>query len=630
MRGTKFLIPALLVGSGLVVACASDDSAHSAQAAATDNGSDDWGDDSLYPELGGKYAQNLTALVGQCTWTSSTSTMAIQGTGSAAQTIIFGLRPADGVFLVNGQLCKDAATGNSTSVKGTAIKRVAYTSSNSAAEAVIVDYIGGVFAAGISGQAGVTLAFSAVAGNTWKMRGTSAADAVSFGTATNTVLNMAKDAYVDISVTGTVGTYAFSLAGGNDSFSAQTNTATGITNGWTNALTVFGGDGTDSLVGGTGSDTLKGGAGADTLIGAAGGDSLYGETGNDVLDQGAATDGADYLDCGTDGAGTTQELDYAWYTARTNPLNIKLDNTANDGESGELDNIQSSCEVISAGSGDDTLSGVDNSLLGTNGNMLLGNGGNDTMDGKGGLDTLSGGLGNDTFYDSTSGVASISGSDVFVGGDGIDVMNYSGRSAVLLVTMDGKAADDGESGEGDNVKADIENIIGGSAADTLSGNDSDNVLFGGAGADSLVGGKGNDTFDETSISNSDIFVGGDGVDVVNYSGSNRTLALAISMGVYQSASGTADAGRNDGDIASTGEQDTINSDVENVITGSGVDTIFGNDLNNEITSGAGADIIYGFGGDDVIDMGAANESVDCGSGDDVLLWSSNVSSNCEL
>jgi hypothetical protein len=59
------------------------------------------------------------------------------------------------------------------------------------------------------------------------------------------------------------------------------------------------------------------------------------------------------------------------------------------------------------------------------------------------------------------------------------------------VTLDGNA-DDGASGEGDNVGTDVEDVTGGSAADTLTGNAADNELVGGAGDDTIAGGDGND------------------------------------------------------------------------------------------------------------------------------------------
>src|SRR5207237_227207 len=82
--------------------------------------------------------------------------------------------------------------------------------------------------------------------------------------------------------------------------------------------------------------------------------------------------------------------------------------------------------------------------------------------------------------------------DLFVGGDGIDTASYAGRIAGISVTLD-DVANDGAPGEGDNVRHDIENVIGGGGADTLVANGAANVLNGGPGDDSLDGGLGADT-----------------------------------------------------------------------------------------------------------------------------------------
>jgi Ca2+-binding RTX toxin-like protein len=67
----------------------------------------------------------------------------------------------------------------------------------------------------------------------------------------------------------------------------------------------------------------------------------------------------------------------------------------------------------------------------------------------------------------------------------------------VTVDIDG-AADDGNTADGpagarDNVKTDVEKLIGGKGADRLSGSAAANSLTGGLGADSLTGFAGNDT-----------------------------------------------------------------------------------------------------------------------------------------
>ena len=105
--------------------------------------------------------------------------------------------------------------------------------------------------------------------------------------------------------------------------------------------------------------------------------------------------------------------------------------------------------------------------------------------GSGGNDTLNGGSGGDTFVGGT-------GSDVYNGNGGVDSADYYDRIQPLTITLDG-TANDGESGETDNVKADVENVVGGSAADTITGNSSANNIDAGLGNNTIDGGSGNDT-----------------------------------------------------------------------------------------------------------------------------------------
>ena len=108
------------------------------------------------------------------------------------------------------------------------------------------------------------------------------------------------------------------------------------------------------------------------------------------------------------------------------------------------------------------------------------------LDGGPGADTLTGGPRNDTLIGGP-------GPDALNGGvNGVDTADYSARTNNLGIYADNGIADDGEYGEGDNVRWDVENIIGGSGSDVLWGNMRDNRLDGGAGNDVLQGFSGND------------------------------------------------------------------------------------------------------------------------------------------
>jgi hypothetical protein len=142
------------------------------------------------------------------------------------------------------------------------------------------------------------------------------------------------------------------------------------------------------------------------------------------------------------------------------------------------------------GEGDDRLSGTPNA------DRLFGDGGSDSLVGGAGNDLLDGGPG-DNFHEDGAGDDTIAGGpsndtlvqgigrDTFVGGDGDDSVEYRGRTGGVTVTLDGRP-DDGEAGEGDNIAADVENVVGGAGPDRL-------VAGTGATGTRLIGGPGNDT-----------------------------------------------------------------------------------------------------------------------------------------
>ena len=128
----------------------------------------------------------------------------------------------------------------------------------------------------------------------------------------------------------------------------------------------------------------------------------------------------------------------------------------------------------------------------------------------------------------------------------------------MTVTLDG-AANDGEGGESDN--ADVENVTGGSAADSLTGDATANLLTGAGGDGSLAGGVGDDSLSAGAGADSlvgdagdDVLAGGAGTDIADYS--SRAVGVSV----------TLDGAANDGEAGETDD-----ADVENV-TGGGATT----------------------------------------------------------
>ncbi len=435
------------------------------------------------------------------------------------------------------------------------------------------------------------------AGDAFKVRGSSGADRWSMGTdGSDTFFELSGDKNADIWVVGAE-SYVIALGDGNDTFTgaggaiAAGHLKPGVTalTAVTAAITVNGGAGNDTIQGGDGDDTLSGGDGDDTFK------SAIVDDGSDTMAGGAGTDTVDYGN-------------------RTANLTVTLDGAGNDGITAEADNVGTDVENIIGGAGDDTLTGsnISNKIQGGDGNDTL-SGGTGNADCSLDVDILEGGNGDDTF---NQGSAADCG-DSMVGGAGTDVASYASRTNALVIDID-NTADDGEAGENDNVKSDIEKVIGGAGDDTITGSANDDIIDGGLGDDILNGGAGDDTFLEGAVTNGgDVINGGTGRDTVDYSA--RTAALTVTLCV-DTAAATGDstvgdcAVHNDG-LAAEADQ-LIN--VEGVQAGSGDDTITGSTSDDTLEGGAGDDVISGGAGSDSIFGDAGDDTLSGGDGDDYL------------
>ena len=161
--------------------------------------------------------------------------------------------------------------------------------------------------------------------------------------------------------------------------------------------------------------------------------------------------------------------------------------------------------TINGTAGDDVIvgSGSADTINGQGGNdVICGRGGNDIINGgagedvlvgEAGNDKLTGGLGNDLIFGGdgadTIPTAAIDGGDFIDGGAGIDLVNYTGRTAPLAIALDG-AGGDGETNEDDNVTATIEKVTAGNGNDNILGSNLNNTILGGGGNDFLHGGFG--------------------------------------------------------------------------------------------------------------------------------------------
>jgi Ca2+-binding RTX toxin-like protein len=264
--------------------------------------------------------------------------------------------------------------------------------------------------------------------------------------------------------------------------------------------------------------------------------------------------------------------------------------------------------------------------------FVSGSGGADWLQVAGDRTLISGGTGNDPLLG--TGLENVL--DGGPGGDVLDGVNmtcadYSARTAPVQVTLDG-VINDGELGEGDDVRPDVECVIGGWAEDVLIGSGRSNRLFGGLGNDELsgdhgrrdvlIGGEGDDTLDGGN--GRDDLIGGAGDDK-HYGGSFSDRMIAEpgdGDDIYAGGVGDGDevsyALRSawvfvdiDGvqDDGGSGERDDVGTDVEKVTGGDGDDTIRGSGAANYLRGGPGRDSLNALGGDDALDGGPGGDAL---------------------
>ncbi len=192
-----------------------------------------------------------------------------------------------------------------------------------------------------------------------------------------------------------------------------------------------------TIIGGEGDDLLAGGGGADYLDGGDGNDDLRPKNGGIKVTNWQVANGGDGDDTIRGGSGDDWiEGGAGWdtvnYSSRTANLTITAnDNTANDGQSGEYDNVRSSVDVIQSGSGNDTLSPSTSPFVRTHGN-----GGNDTITGNNSYwgEYIYGGSGDDVIYGNNGSdmLYGDSGTNTVYGGNDPDVINVRNSESDIV------------------------------------------------------------------------------------------------------------------------------------------------------------------------------------------------------
>jgi Ca2+-binding RTX toxin-like protein len=289
-------------------------------------------------------------------------------------------------------------------------------------------------------------------------------------------------------------------------------------------------------------------------------------------------------------------------------LNVATGSTASAGD--DQVNGEAGDDALGGGVGSDRLDGGDgNDTLtgGSNEDTLFGGSGVDQLSGDGGDDSIDGGDGDDTF----SGGSSSNGRDTISGSAGRDLIDYSSRDTPIAVSLD-NASDDGGSGEGDNVRSDVEDLIGGSAADRVTASAAVNQIDGRGGDDFIDGGEGDDVLaGGDATPGNDTLMGGGGNDMLRSGPGDDSV-------VGQAGNDVGDGG---------GGADTVNGSegADNVMGGAGIDAVSGDEGNDQVQGAApelvgsdGADDLDGGAGVDGLSGGPGNDNLDGGAGADAL------------
>ncbi len=240
--------------------------------------------------------------------------------------------------------------------------------------------------------------------------------------------------------------------------------------------------------------------------------------------------------------------------------------------------------TVNGGNGVDTI--VGNNLN----NRLFGGRGNDVLTGAGGNDFLSGGLNDDRYvFDTDIALGSDTIDEAAGGIDTLDFSTTTTRAVTANLSLAAAQVVNAALTLTLSSPVTLENIIGGSLSDSLTGNALANRFTGRGGNDLMVGGANNDTyiFDTDSLLGADTIIDTAGLDTLDFSATTtRSISVNLSLPVVQ--------------VVNPALSLTLSSaiSIENVIGGSLGDTLIGNTLDNTFTGGGGNDSITGASGND--------------------------------
>jgi len=333
-------------------------------------------------------------------------------------------------------------------------------------------------------------------------------------------------------------------AGGGGTDTVQTSLAAVSLVSFANVENLsFVGTGNFAGTGNGGDNQISGGAGDDVLNGAGGNDAMTGGAGNDSYFVAQAGDTVvENANQGTD-------------TIITSLTTFSLANLPN------IENLTFTATTAVTGTGNAAN------------NVITSRGGNDTLNGGAGDDVLSGDGGDDTYI-----VDSVNDQVIELASSGIDTVlttattySLTSMTEVENLTYTGAGNFSGTGNDANNA------IVGGTGADALFGNAGNDFLNGGAGADNLYGGTGNDVYVLDST--------GDIINEFAASGDADTIWTTLSAFNMQSLANVEHMY-----FQGVGNFNGVGNALGNIISGGA-----GNDILN---GGLGWDILAGNGGAD--------------------------------
>lgn len=206
------------------------------------------------------------------------------------------------------------------------------------------------------------------------------------------------------------------------------------------------------------------------------------------------------------------------------------------------------------------LSGNDDVYGNNYSDYLKSGSGDDRIYGRGGDDLIRGGAGN----------------DLIDGGSGSDALDYSTAPSSVSVNLTTGIA---TGGDGQDQFTSIEGVVGSTYSDNLIGDIGNNFFFGLSGDDTIDGGAGSDT--------------------ASYQDKSKSIEVTLNGAAAST-------------VKVNGIAEDVIKNIENLIGGSGNDSLGGDGLDN---------VFYGLAGKDTLTGGAGDDTLDGGTGNDIAVYS---------